>query len=108
MPVGPKTTLTLERYTETFTGTGASSFTWRTLYKLTGVLNALSGSENIVYNKETVEVTHKFKINYPQSLTITEKDRFKTGSRYFDIHHVLDPFEQHRFLIIYLLERKEE
>ena len=107
MAVGHKVTMVIERYTETITGTGSPSFVWRPLRNLKGTLNAISGNEAILYNKETVTVTNKFIISYPAGITITERDRLRIGLRYFDIHHVQDPHETRRILTIYLLERKD-
>ena len=108
MAIGVKTTMVLERYTETITGTGSPSHAWTQLRELKGTLNAITGSEAILYNKETVMVSNKFIITYPFGLTITEKDRLRIEQRYFDIDHVHDPYNTQRILVIYILERKGE
>lgn len=104
MVMGPKSTLTLQKYTEVPDGMGGTVWVHQSVRKMKGVLLPLSGRERFVTGKTEVFRTHKFMVDYPIGLTITEKDKFTLGARKFDIQSVTDPAEQHRHLEIDLLE----
>lgn len=104
MVPGPKTELVLQKYTLVPDGMGGYTETWQAKRKMKGVLLSLSGREQYVTGKTEVFRTHKFVVDYPIGLTITEKDKFILGARKFDIQVVADPAEQHRHLEIEFLE----
>ena len=102
MVMGPKTELILER--KTIADDQWHTETWRQVRKMKGVLISLYGNERFITGKTEVFRTHKFLVNYPKDLTITEKDKFTLGARKFNITTIVDPLEQHRHLEIELLE----
>lgn len=104
MVMGPKTELKLERKTLTADGQGGYTESWQDLRKIKGVLVPLPGNERFITGKVEAYRTHKFFIDYPKDLTITEKDRFILGTRKFDIRFIGDPAEQHIHLEIELSE----
>ena len=104
MVMGPKSTLTLQKYTEVPDGMGGSVWVHQSVRKIKGVLISLSGNERFITGKIEVYRTHQFMVDYPIGLTITEKDKFVLGARKFDIQVVVDPVETHRNLEIDLLE----
>jgi len=104
MVYGPKTELVLERKTQTADGQGGYTESWQSKRKMKGVLISLQGNERFITGKTEVFRTHKFLVNYPKDLTITEKDKFALGTRTFDIQVVSDILEQHRQLEIELKE----
>ena len=102
--IGPKTELVLQKYTLEDDGMGGKVDTWQSKRKVKGVLYPLHGNERFVTGKTEVFRTHKFLMNYPTGITITEIDKFTLGARKFDIQVVVDPMETHRNLEIDLLE----
>jgi len=104
MVPGPKTELTLQKYTLVSDNMGGFLETWQSKRKMKGVLLSLSGRERFVTGKTEVFRTHKFVVKYPIGISIEEKDKFVLGARTFDIQAVADPAEQHRTLEIELLE----
>lgn len=104
MVFGPKTELTLQKYTLVDDGMGGKTETWQSRRKMKGVLISLRGSERFITGKTEVYRTHKFVVDYPIGITVAEKDRFVLGARKFDIQSVADPAEQHIHLEIELLE----
>ena len=104
MVMGPKTELVLERKTQTADGQGGYIESWQDLRKIRGILVPLKGLERMITGKTEVFATHKFFMDYPKDLTITEKDRFILGTREFEIKFIADPAEQHIHLEIELWE----
>lgn len=104
MVFGPKTELTLQKYTEVSNGMGGHTKTWQARRKMKGVLISLRGNERFITGKTEVFRTHKFVMDDPIGITITEIDKFTLGARKFDIQVVVDAAEQHRHLEIDLLE----
>lgn len=104
MVPGPKTQLTLQKYTKVSDGMGGYTFVHQAKRKMKGVLLSLSGRERFVIGKTEVFRTHKFVVHFPIGITVTEKDRFALGTRKFDIQVVSDPAEVHHHLEIDLLE----
>lgn len=97
---GPKTELILERKTKTADGQGGYIESWTQLRKIKGVLVPLKGSERMITGKTEVYASHKFFMDYPLDLAITEKDRFTLDSRVFEIRFIADPAERHIHLEI--------
>lgn len=104
MVFGPKTELILERKILTADDQGGYTETWRQVRKMKGVLISLRGNERFITGKTEVYRTHKFIVDYPKDLIITEKDRYTLGDRKFDIQVVVDPAEQHIHLEVELYE----
>lgn len=104
MVMGPKTEMTLQQHQLTPDGQGGFLETWQSKRKMKGVLLSLSGRERFVTGKTEVFRTHKFVVDFPVGITVTEKDKFVLGARKFDIQSVADPAETHRHLEIELLE----
>jgi len=104
MVMGPKVTLTLKQYTEVSDGMGGVTKTWVNKRKISGVLIGLSGDERHITGKTEVYASHRFVIDYPKNLTITEKDRFVLKAREFGISLVSNPAEQNIHLEIMLEE----
>jgi len=102
--IGPKVTLTLKQFSEVSDGMGGVTNLWVNKRKISGVLIGLSGDERHITGKTEVFASHKFIIDYPKNLTITEKDKFVLKTRKFDISLVSNPAEQNRHLEIMLEE----
>lgn len=103
--LGPKVdNMVLQKYTEVDDLMGGTTVVYRSVRKIKGVLVSLSGRERFVTGKTEVFRTHKFLMDYPIGITITEIDKFTLGARKFDIQVVVDPAETHRHLEIDLLE----
>ena len=102
--LGPKTELVLQHYTEVPDGMGGFELVYQSSRNVKGVLISLPGRERFVAGKTEVFRTHKFMLDYPIGITITEIDKFTLGTRKFDIKSVTDPAEQHRHLELDLLE----
>ena len=102
MVIGAKTTMTLERYSDVADSFGGMTRTWAGKRYLRGVFQATRGDENPRANKPTVVSTHKFYIDTPIGITITEKDRLKYGIRIFNITFIND---QGSFFELYLIEK---
>ena len=104
MVMGPKSTLTLQKFTEVSDGMGGFVFVHQAVRRIKGVLTPLLGDERMITGKVEVFADYMFAIDFPRGLTITEKDRFILGIRKFDILLITDPMEQHRHLEIMLEE----
>lgn len=105
MPVGRKVDLTLLQFTDTLTATGTSTRVWSEVRPVRGVFATLNSSERVFLNdKRTVFANYKFYTAYQVGVTITEKDRFKKGSRTFEIIGIDNPGEQNIMLAFNLLE----
>ncbi|NVM21306.1 MAG: phage head closure protein [Desulfobacterales bacterium] len=102
--LGPKTELVLQKYTKVPDGMGGFKYVHQSKRKIKGVLIPLPGNERFVTGKIEVYKTHKFFMDYPKGLTVTEKDRFVLGDRTFDIKFVGNPAERNIHLEIELLE----
>ena len=104
--IGPKTTMSLQQYTEVADGQGGFTFTYQAKRKIKGVLTPLLGNERMITGKETVFADYMFAIDYPLGIEITEKDRFILKARIFDIVIIENPAQQDIHLEIKLLEIK--
>jgi len=102
--LGPKTELVLQKHTLVSDGMGGYTDTWQAKRKMKGVLLSLSGRERFVTGKTEVFRTHKFVVDFPIGISVTEKDKFVLGARTFDIQVVADPAETHRHLEMDLKE----
>ncbi len=102
--IGPKTVMVLKKWTEVEDGMGGYTWVHQSIRKMKGVLTSLTGNERMITGKEEVFRTHKFMVDYPLGLTITEKDKFVLGIRTFDIQVVANTLEQNIQLQIDLLE----
>ncbi len=79
MILGPKTTLTLKRSTQTVDSMGSFVDTWAAVASIKGVLYAEYGQEIIQNRKRTVTVSHIFICDIPE-VTPTELDIFVDSS----------------------------
>lgn len=102
--LGPKIQLILQRMTLVDDGMGGKIEKWSSLRKIKGVLVPLKGNERFITGKTEMFASHKFFIDYPKGLTITQKDRFALGARTFEIRFIADPAERHVHLEIDLEE----
>lgn len=100
---GPKTKLTLQRYSEASNGMGGFTHTWSDVKTIKGVLIAISGNERFSTSKETVYISHCFYCDYFDT-AITERDRFLKGNRKFDIELINNVAEMDRNFEIALKE----
>ncbi len=89
--IGKKVKCYLQRKTRTDDDMGGWTETWEDIKTLKSKMSVSKGNENITYNKETVISTHTLMCNYFSN--ITEKDRIKIGSNYYDIKFI-DNVEQ--------------
>jgi head-tail adaptor len=110
---GPKTQLICQRVTEISDGLGGMTQSWSNLATLSGVLTASSGvtakfagRERLLADRTTVTSSLIFYCDYPTGITITEKDRFVSGTRTFEILFVYNPANSNHHLEISLFEVK--
>jgi SPP1 family predicted phage head-tail adaptor len=102
---GPKTTLTLQTLTEQKDAVSGITESWVDTSNITGVLTTAKGKEKVVADRQGVYSTHVFFCDKP-SVPVTEKNRFTSGSRTFDIVFVDDVANQGKVLRIDLFELK--
>lgn len=86
--IGPKIQLELRRKNIVDDGAGSKTTTWEGKRRVSGTLIEINGDERLSADKLTVIRTHKFYIDFPVGITITEKDRFYYGERIFKIEHI--------------------
>ena len=92
---GPKTSLTLQRVTETEDSMGGFSSTWATIGTIRGVFWAKDGNETLEQNKIVVRVTHGFTGDTP-SIIPTEKDQLlDSAGKIYEILFVDRPQTKH-------------
>lgn len=108
MAIGPKVTMILEKYTETLTSTRSPSHVWRPLRKLRGTLQTVRGDTGVMLDRRGVTAEYEFMIDTTPGLNITEKDRIRFGTRYFEIKLIENPMERSRYQILFLRETKRE
>ena len=105
---GAKSILELRRATETIDSVGSPTTVWTALRSCKGVLMAAyQGSENILRDKQTVQSTHRFYLDYPLGITVSAKDLFvelSTEDKYQPLY-VDDAMNQQRFNVIELLKQ---
>lgn len=104
MVVGPKTELTYCKLTVGKDALSSRTEDWTPKRKITGVLHVLKGNERLANDKVTVVRTHRFYVDPPLEMTVSEEEKFILGSRTFKIVHILNPLEQSRHYEIDLLE----
>jgi hypothetical protein len=84
---GKKTTLVLQRFTNTADGLGGFSDTWEDKRSISGVLTPMSGNKQILYDRLGVVADQTFFVDIPVGLTITEHDRFRNGAIFYQIKY---------------------
>ena len=89
--VGRKTRLLLQRFTDVRDAYSSMTRTWDDKIYLKGVLVPISSNERLSLDKLTVYATHQFFCDVPKEESIYTKDRFKLGSRIFEIKSIDDP-----------------
>ena len=106
--VGKKTTLILQRTTETLDTMQSVIDTWQALRKIKGVLvTKTQRAESFLYDKETTVATHSFFIGRQKGITISTKDRFlqDKGTVIYEILHAPIPVGRGNHMEIELIER---
>lgn len=105
---GPKTTLTLHRYTSTSDGGGSSSKAWASVAKISGVLTFIWADERVSADRERVENRYQFWMEFRKGLNITTKDEFsKIGvAQRYRIIYVDNILEQDKLLKIDLVQTR--
>lgn len=68
-------------------------------------LRPLSGSESVQANQLAVTLTHEIKTRYANG-PITTGQRFRIGTRIFDIDSIYDENEKHEYLVAKVYESK--
>lgn len=110
MTIGPKKELV---YYKLVVGKDALSSrieTWSRKRKVTGVLQVLTGNERLANDKVTVIRTHRFYIEPPLEMSVSETEKLvlpevvDEGDRTFKITHIHNPMEQGRHYEVDLLE----
>lgn len=86
--IGPKVELELRRKNTVDDGAGSKTTTWEGKRRITGTLVEITGDERLSADKLTVIRTHKFYIDFPVGIIITEEDRFYYGERILKVEHV--------------------
>lgn len=104
MTIGPKTELIYYKLTVGKDALSSRTESWTKKRKIIGVLQVLKGNERLADDKVTVVRTHRFYIDPPLEMTVSETEKLMLGDRTFKITHILDPFEQGRHYEIDLLE----
>ncbi len=108
MAFGPKVTVTLERYTQTITGTGSPSNVYNPVRTLRGTLQPVRGSRAAQFDRMGITADYEFTMDKQPALSITERDRIRLGTRYFTITWKEDPMERGRYTTLFLQELKRE
>ena len=98
--IGKKITCYLQRKTKTTDAMGGWSEEWRDIKTFKSKMTVNKSSENILYNKATVISTHTLTCNYFSD--ITEKDRIRISSNYYDIKYLENIEQLGTFLKIYV------
>jgi len=92
--IGKKITCYLQRKTsptKTADAMGGWTESWEDIKTFRSKMSVSKGNENIMYNKETVISTHTLTCDYFSGMT--EKDRIRIGTDYYDIKFI-DNIEQ--------------
>ena len=85
---GAKTTMMLQRPTESLDSQNSTKYTWSDMRNITGNLSTSTSVMNRVkdlYGKKTDESTHIFTIHAQFGITITTQDRFRLDTDFYDI-----------------------
>ena len=103
--IGPKTTLTLERYsTPVSDSQGGATVSWYSVRAITGTLVTVDEREREFAGRIAADATHVFYIDYPIGITIQDKDRFRRLTRVFGIEGQKNKDQQNIRLRIFLKE----
>lgn len=102
--IGKKTLLTFQQYSEAVNARGVLVKTWTDKKEIRGVFCSLSPRERSLLSREVMNRTYMFYVNYQKDITITEKDRFRYGTRYFEITGIKNPDFQNIMQGFYLQE----
>ena len=107
MIVGNKITMVVQRTTPTSTSFSASKDVFAdTTYTYSGTLGAIAGTERFSSDKTTLFADYRFYTKYDSSALVTNKDRFRYGTRYFEIIFVNNVLEKNKDLVVTLKEVK--
>ncbi len=87
--------------TETADGMGSVTKTWTEGAAFKGRLSSLPINERMSDDKQTVFASHKLFCDY-QSLN--ERQRIRTGTRYFEVNGVVNPSNSNHHIELTLLE----
>lgn len=84
---------TIQTFTESTTGWGGDG-SWADTETINCLIRPLSGNERYAADKKTVFSTHRM---YCDTMTLTESQRVKHDSKYYDIKFVQNPMNFNRF-----------
>jgi len=104
MVVGPKTELVYYKLGVAKDRISSRTEAWRRKRKIIGVLHVLKGNERLANDKITVVRTHRFYIEPPLEMSVSETEKLMLGTRTFKVTHILNPMEQSRHYEIDLFE----
>jgi SPP1 family predicted phage head-tail adaptor len=79
---------------------GGASLSWTSVATLWAEVTPLSGKENIQGEKVSGVLTHKIRVRYHASITVSPATRFLWGARVFNIRAVRNIEERGRILEI--------
>jgi len=90
--------VTIQQRTTTLSASGAQSTTWADVQAVWAAIVPMSGRELLAAQSVRSEVTHQVTIRYRRGITTSM--RLSYGSRFFNIHAIMDDLERHRQLTV--------
>jgi head-tail adaptor len=101
--LGGNTTATIQQKTASATDDlGEATYTWSTIYRLTGWLDMLTGDSGMTYKAKLEESSHVFMCDYEDVDINPEETRCVINSKIYEIQYVDNPMELNDHLEIYL------
>lgn len=88
--------VTLQSPAETTDGTGGFTLSWTNVATVWAAIEPLSGRERMIARKLQSSVTHRITIRYRTG--VTARMRVQSGSRVFNIRHVINLEERDELL----------
>jgi len=95
--------LALEEAAATPDGAGGSLVSWAPVAEVWAAIRPRLGAEGVEADGLMARATHEITIRFRPS--VTPRQRFRLGTRIFDITSVIDAEEAHRFLTCLVEER---
>ncbi len=88
----------LQTPTETPDTSGGFTVTWATTYTIWAEILPISSRELMIYMETQEKASYRFRIRYLSG--ISAKMRIKYGTRYFNIHAMINPDERNEMIEI--------
>lgn len=102
--IGPKIIVVIQSLAQSTDATGAPTSTWSDLFTVRGVLSQKTEKEKFAAGTDKIFSDYFFWTDYAAG--VTEKNRVKYGTRFFNIVGLNNAVELNRILQLDLLEIK--